>query len=230
MHVDQIRVYQSGRRPRQHLRVEDGALPASSASSSATHWVCSDDPAAIGKSGEYLCDDKTSDMNTPFIPDTPWFEDMPAVYEGINMLRVWVSIDGYAPEGSTICIDAFEITGSSCQSPSMPPPSPPAPPTPPPMGCNGGWQDGSLCRRAGLPASVHRNRGGVLRPAMAAYPDAKYITWQGVFTADCGAHRRPGETPTRRSPYRACEVVTFVPPSPPPPLLPPKSPPPLPPP
>ena len=182
MHVDEVRVYQSG--PTAHNSnafVWKMALYSVGGGSSATHWVCSDYESGVygepAQSGDYLCDDKTSDMNTPFIPDTPWFGDLPPSYEGINMLRVWVSIDGDAPEGSTICIDAFEITGSSCQSPSMPPPSPPAPPTPPPMGCNGGWQDGSYTGVPDFPHLYTATEEECYEATMAAYPTAKYITW-----------------------------------------------------
>ena len=179
MHVDQIRVYQSGKRPEYNTFVWKMAVYHASESSSTTHWVCSDDPASIGKSGEYLCGDKQSDPNVPFIPDTPWFEDMPAVYAPINMLRVWVTIDGYAPEGTAICIDAFEITGTSCESPSMPPPSPPAPPTPPPMGCK------AAGRTARIPAHRTSRRTAASEEECYShhgpYPDAKYITWQELI-------------------------------------------------
>ena len=91
MHVDEVRVYQSGPTVRNsNAFVWKMALYSVGGGSSATHWVCSDYQSGVygepAQSGDYLCDDKTSDMNTPFIPDTPWFEDMPAVYEGINML------------------------------------------------------------------------------------------------------------------------------------------------
>ena len=126
--------------------------------------------------------------------------------------------------------DVFRVPGGE---PSPPPP--PLPPSPPQLGCDGGWVDGTYGGVPDLGWITPRSpdtEDECFTAFTAKNPDVKYITFQGMGTgSDCGGKSAAytGSLSPSSAGYRACAVVSLVPPSPPAPLPPPPSPPPPPP-